>query len=95
MATEPSRFKAYESVTVAATAIGFTAGSIAGENMAFVTAETAQMRWRADGTDPTSTEGHVLPVGGSLELHGDTILSNFRAIRTGGTSGVLKCSYGG
>lgn len=87
-------FTAYESITVAATALGLTAASINNKNLAFLTLETAEIRYRLDGTAPTSAEGHLLEPGDVLELFGSNVLANFKAIRTGATSGVLKCSYG-
>jgi hypothetical protein len=90
--------QSYESVTVAGTAIGFTAGTIrpsSGGDMkrAIVTVETAQVRFRADGTAPTASEGHILNPGDTLVIGDYATLSNFKAIRTGGVSGVLKVSY--
>jgi hypothetical protein len=90
-------FANYESITVANTAIGFTSASITGTawtaSSAFCSLETAQIRWRADGTNPTSSEGHLMNVGDTVTVSGYNSISNFKAIRTGATSGVLKCSY--
>ena len=88
----------YESITVAATAIGFTAAKLAPSNsdtpeMAVCTLETGQIRYRVDGTDPTSAEGHILNPGDSLIVDSLHDLKNFKAIRTGSTSGILKVSY--
>jgi hypothetical protein len=83
--------RAYESITVATTAIGITSSLLSpNRRRAVLTAETAQMRFRVDGTDPTSSEGHLLEVGDTLELDQQEEMLNFRAIRTGSTSGVLK-----
>jgi hypothetical protein len=60
---------------------------------AYCTLETAQIRFRLDGTAPTSAEGHILNVNDVLELKSCIEMVNFKAIRTGGTSGVLKCTY--
>ncbi len=84
----------YESITVTDTAIGFTTAKIANNNSrAVCTAETAQMRFRIDGINPTSTEGHLFEVGQVLEIFNNVDIVKFRAIRTGATSGVLKCTY--
>jgi 2-phospho-L-lactate guanylyltransferase (CobY/MobA/RfbA family) len=84
----------YESITVAATAIGVSTtvyAPVGGRaTKAFFTLETGQIRIRYDGTSPTSTEGHLVEVGQSFELDGATNIQQFRAIRTGQTSGVLK-----
>lgn len=53
--------------------------------------ETAQVRWTAGGTAPTTTVGHILDPGDSLIYTGD--VSAVRFIRTGGTSGSLPASY--
>lgn len=89
---------AYEAITVAGTAVGFTAavmspGGGPGAVRAFVTSETAEMRYRTDGTDPTATEGHLLTPNDRLVFEGAATLAQFRAIRTGGTSGVLRITY--
>jgi hypothetical protein len=90
----------FETITVANTAIGGTlatftptSGALAGEaNLAlFGPLETAQVRWRDDGTAPTSTVGHLLEVGQVLEYDGDVGSISF--IRTGGTSGALPVTY--
>ena len=84
---------AYETITVADTAIGFTTATYDNANTAFMTLETAQIRFRVDGTNPISTEGHILDIGQTLEIEGKDNLTNFKAIRTGAVSGVLKISY--
>ena len=88
----------HESITVAATAIGFTSGTITPAatkpaSRAFVTAETAQMRYTYDGTTPTSTVGHLLDIGDILIIEGIVNVQNFRAIRTTNDSGTLKCTF--
>ena len=85
---------AYESVTVTDTAIGFSQSIWAGNycQTVTVTLETAPIRFRIDGTDPISTEGHLMQPGQSATVKGAAI-TKFKAIRTGGTSGVLKCSF--
>lgn len=88
----------YESITVAASAIGFTASELAPDSVtpprqAFVTVETASCRFRMDGTDPTSSEGHLLQVGDSFNVTGTQNLYNFKAIRDTSTSAVLRVTY--
>ena len=88
----------YETITVADSAIGLTAATIAPSNSSnpikvFMTLETAQIRFRTDGTDPTSGEGHLLEIGQSMSIDSFKDLGRFMAIRTGATSGVLKVSY--
>jgi len=95
----------FEKITVADTAIGFTASKIKGTGTAwtptrgcqeaFVTVEIASgnLRFRMDGTDPTTTVGHLLKSGDSLLLSNPHDIKNFRAIRTTATSGYLHVSY--
>jgi len=89
---------AYESVTVSTAAIGFTLatmnpGGAPSADRAVITLETAQIRFRYDGTDPTASEGHLLDTGNRLVLEGAENLNKFRAIRTSGTDGVLKVTF--
>lgn len=89
---------AFESITVTDTAVGFTAattspGGAPGAVRAFVTSETAEMRYRTDGEDPTSSVGHLLSPNDRLVFEGAATLAQFRAIRTGATSGVLRVTY--
>lgn len=84
----------YESVTVSTTALGITATIVDQQhNFALITCETAAVRFRLDGTVPTSSEGHVLEPGDVLQLEGSE-LAAFRAIRRDSTDGVLKVSTG-
>ena len=99
----------YESITVANSAIGISAGyipnSLTGcqpeswsqfppQMWARCTLETAQIRFRHDGTNPTAAEGHPLNAGDILILDSCKKMFYFKAIRTGATSGILKCTYG-
>lgn len=87
----------YESITVTNTAIGLTVSKLyttPKPKRVFISPETAQMRYRYDGNNPTNTEGHILnPIVNYLIIEGWHNLVNFKAIRTGTTSGVLKVSY--
>jgi hypothetical protein len=60
---------------------------------AVMTLETAQVRYRYDGTNPTSSEGHLLEIGETLVLEGAANIDKFKAIRTGSTDGTLKVTY--
>ena len=60
---------------------------------ATITVETAQIRWTKDSTAPTSTTGHVANVGAVIFLDNPGDLWNFRAIRTGATSGTIQITY--
>lgn len=89
---------AYESITVSSTAIGCTAATVSpggapGAVRAMLTLESAQVRYRYDGTNPTSSEGHLLEIGETLVLEGAANIDKFKAIRTGSTDGTLKVTY--
>lgn len=88
---------AYESITVGTVAIGFTDATIQTGSeyakRAIVTTETASIRYRYDGTSPTASEGHLLTPQSVLVLTGSDNIKNFRAIRSGSTSGIIKCTY--
>lgn len=60
---------------------------------AFMTLETGAVRWRADGTNPTLTEGHVMSAGESITMVGYTNISNFKSVATATPVGVLKVTY--
>lgn len=56
--------------------------------------ETAQVRYTIDGvTAPTTTVGTPWDVGETRTFNGHDILVNFKAIRTGASSGVANCDY--
>lgn len=92
----------YEAITVADTAIGFTASKIlinqtGGTHKravaALVSAETQPMRFTVDGTTPTTTVGHLLAAGDYFVVRGEQNVSRFKAIRTTGSSGALQVTY--
>ena len=86
----------YEKITVADTAIGLTSSKLTTSpqpKRVYITIETAPVRYRYDGTDPTDTEGHYMTPGSYLTITGIRNLKNFRAIRTSAISGVFRVSY--
>lgn len=91
----------FEQITVTNTAggIGLTAASInAGSahpaaTRASCRLETAEIRYTIDGTTVTTTVGTIMSINDIVVLTGNDVLQNFRAIRTGGSSGVLDCNY--
>jgi len=86
---------AYESKTVNATSggVALTSGTYDDATSAELTLETGQVRFRMDGTNPTSSEGHLVEVGDTISLKSAAQIAAFKAIRTGATSGVLKATY--
>ncbi len=88
----------YESITVDNTSggVGFTVGKLTTTprpKRVYISVETAQVRYRYDGTAPIATEGHILNPMDILTISGIHNMNNFKAIRTGATSGVLKVTY--
>lgn len=96
MAREKSiNYDAFESLAVAGSAVGFTAGTIGGNRThALITCETAAVRFRFDGTDPTSSVGHLLEKGDIMVCESQQQVTNIRFIRKTGQSATLQCSYG-
>lgn len=94
-------FFANESVVVSSTSKALTAAtyqpaatvpSLGPATYALVTVEADQIRWWADGSDPTDLVGHRANVDDVIELVGAASIRNFRAIRIT-TDATLRCSY--
>lgn len=85
---------AYEDLTVAGTALGFTAATYLNADKAFVLCETAAVRFRLDNGTPTATVGDTLEVGERLTLDSAAQIAGFKAIRRDGTSATLRCHFG-
>ena len=90
--------KDYEAITVADTAIGLTAAKLAGSGSmqavaALLSLETAAIRFRLDGADPTANEGHLMNAGDFVLLRGADSLQGFKAIQDTGSSGTLRVTY--
>lgn len=88
-----SETSAYETKTVADSAVSLTSGTYGDATKAEMTLESGQIRVRKDGTAPASDEGHLVEVGDTIILESAADIANFKAIRTGAVSGVLKVSY--
>jgi hypothetical protein len=87
----------FEKITVGATAVAISDSTLNPTSQpqrryCLFTLETAEVRWRADGTSPDSTTGHVLSAGQSFDLSGIRNLTRARFIRTTGSSGTLSVS---
>jgi len=84
----------YESITIT----GPPAVSIDPVTLALVSAdgscsgrlEGGQIRFRVDGSEPTGVEGVLLEVGDIITIKMLGNLTQFKAIRTGDDSGILK-----
>ena len=94
----PTRVFAFEQITVAGTAVGFTTatidpGTVGRAILAAVTVETAPVRYRTDGTDPTAAVGTLLNIGDRLTVWGSDDVRRIRFIRTTGASATIDCEY--
>ncbi len=87
----PSSFETLAPTSGAA--IGFSAAklttSVAG---VFCTLETGQLRFRMDGTAPTTSVGHLLEVGQSFTIYNRAALTNIQFIATS-TTAALQVTY--
>ena|SRR3990167_4279070 len=86
----------FETITVADTAIGLTASKLASTprpKKVVITIETAQIRYRMDGTDPSATVGHLANPLDSIVLEGYSQLNGTKFIRKGSTSATISVSY--
>jgi len=64
---------AYATLSVAASIVGLADSSPALPDAAkrvYISIETDAVRWRADGTDPATDEGHVLAADDSISFTG-------------------------
>ena len=84
---------AHETLTVADTAVGLTSATYSDATRAEMTLETAQIRVWDDGTAPTASVGMLVEIGDTIVLNSAAQIANFKAIRTGTTSGVLRVTY--
>jgi len=80
----------FEKITVAGTSIGITStlytkdaggGKVTHASSVFLSIETESVRIRWDGGAPTSTDGHLLVAGDSIEIEGRGNVRNLRMIR--------------
>jgi len=98
MSFTPTAYHAFETITVADTALGLpqTVATIPANAAVWIliTVETAAVRFRLDGTNPTATVGHVLEPGDILTLTSQEQMDGFKVIRRDGISATIQVSYG-
>jgi hypothetical protein len=86
----------YQPITDLSSAVGLTVpvrtpdGMSTKANFALIVAETQNVRWRDDGTDPTASVGMLLVAGVPFQYDGD--LSRIKFIETT-ASAKLNISY--
>lgn len=79
------------SVTAAVLISTCSGGIPGGATMAYITPETAAIRWRDDGTAPTTTVGYPVSAGNQLAYMGN--LATLQVIAQSGTSTVNIAFY--
>jgi hypothetical protein len=88
-------FNTYESITVAGSSIGLSTSTYRPTGAAQMQVcqahvETAELRYRIDGTAPTATEGIPLEPGDNLPLLNQNEIAAVRFIRTTSASAIVK-----
>jgi len=94
--TEHTHEYDFENLTVADTAVGLTASKwqvVPYPQEVWIVAETAPLRYRMDGTNPTTTIGQLLLPTDLLVIKGYTNISKLKFIRQTATSGAINVSY--
>jgi len=87
----------YQEITVNTTPVGINTANLStswyGHSL-FCTVETASIRILWTGGTPTATFGHAYNAGDTLPVLTDlTNIKNFKAVRSGTTDAVLRCTY--
>ncbi len=78
----------FEDLTVAGTAVGFTAAKLRGAYLAIARVEGAQVRYRTDGTSPTPSVGMIADPGDVIHITSSRDIQDIEFIRTGGSAKV-------
>jgi hypothetical protein len=93
VATYPAQTKhmGYQQLTVSTTAVALTVP--AGATRAVCQVVAQPIRYRMDGTAPTSLIGYPAVATTVIEVNGMDNIKAFRAIRSGGTDATLEILY--
>jgi hypothetical protein len=89
----------YEGKTISITAVGFTSAKIVPTDVGYtalavtVSVEDANIRVRIDGTDPTSSEGHLIEAGSIFYIYGTEDIIRARFIRAGTSDAKIKVTF--
>lgn len=83
-----------EVLTVSSTAVGLTPAEYNGYTIAYVSVETAAVRYWTSGSTPTSTTGMLLNAGDGVLLQTAEEIANVKFIAVSGDA-TLMVSYGG
>lgn len=83
----------FEKLDVEGAATGLTVAKYKNAQYALVSVETADIRCRFDGENPTATEGMPFEDGDKFWIESVEDIARFKAIRSGSTSAVLQINY--
>jgi len=94
-ATYPAGIKplGYQQLTVSTTALSLTVPAKA--IRAVIGVEAQPIRWRDDGTNPTSSVGMLQKADTFIEIYDPQALNAFKAIRQDASDATLNISYYG
>ena len=81
----------FETITVSTVAIGLTAAKI-GVGF-FLTVEGADIRYRLDGTAPTSSVGHLALDGTTIQVINSNTAANLLMIRDGAVDATVSVTH--
>lgn len=87
---------AYETLTVSTGVKSLTNATYGVETThirAFITIEGGIMRYRYDGTNASSTVGHLVGHGDIITVEGRPNVQNFRITRAGNNDGKIQVTY--
>ncbi len=87
------RLQTYEQLTVADAAVTITAATMTNMRAGQGVLQGAEIRYRCDGTAPTTTVGTPLQVGGTLNFPNVIDARACQFIRTTATDGVLNLNF--
>jgi len=84
----------FETLTITnAAAVPLTALQKKAAATAFITVESNTVRFRVDGTSPTTTVGHAVAAGQSIFIANRTQLDNLKMIASGANATVFITYY--
>lgn len=84
----------YEKLSVLTTAVSSLSSSISSNALGcFITIETNNIRYRIDGGDPSSTEGHLVIAEQNIWFANSAAVRNFKAIAIGGDATLVVTFY--
>jgi hypothetical protein len=96
----PLKTFAFEALSVANSPVGFTVATYTPDadvghpaELATVKVTGAQIRYRTDGTNPTSGVGTIVEDGDPIVVEGNSDIRAIRFIRTGGQSATLSTEF--